>query len=216
MARSKKVADTPALTAPKTRGIDLQEVEARVTALDKAKRRSYDIFDIEQRVYNLEKKGGGGGGTLTPANTIPKFTASSTSAYAQNIFSAFNFVSNTNFRNPDNAWSSDSSDSAPYIDIEYAYDAKISSVELKCFSNYGDKYDGKVKIQGSSDGLVFSDITSFVDFSATLETLTTNTVNVNAEAGYKHIRILFNKALVESYAPSAFFDQINIIGVPVR
>ena len=59
MARSKKTAvtsETPS-TAPKTRGIDVQEVEARVTALDKAKRRSYDIFDIEQRVYNLEKNG---------------------------------------------------------------------------------------------------------------------------------------------------------------
>lgn len=64
MARTKKTAvksETPS-TAPKTRGIDLQEVEARVTALDKAKRRSYDIFDIEERVYNLEKNGTGGGG----------------------------------------------------------------------------------------------------------------------------------------------------------
>lgn len=56
MARAKKTAAATS-TAPKTRGIDLQEVEARVTALDKAKRRSYDIFDIEQRVYNLEKNG---------------------------------------------------------------------------------------------------------------------------------------------------------------
>ena len=65
MARAKKTAaatTTVTSTAPKTRGIDLQEVEARVTALDKAKRRSYDIFDIEQRVYNLEKNGTGGGG----------------------------------------------------------------------------------------------------------------------------------------------------------
>lgn len=65
MARAKKTASASS-TAPKTRGIDLQEVEARVTALDKAKRRSYDIFDIEQRVYNLEKNGTGGG-------DLPKF-----------------------------------------------------------------------------------------------------------------------------------------------
>lgn len=45
--------------APKRRSIDLQEVEARVTALDKSKRRSYDIYDIEQRVYDLEKNGTG-------------------------------------------------------------------------------------------------------------------------------------------------------------
>lgn len=74
MARAKKTdaaTTTVTSTAPKTRGIDLQEVEARVTALDKAKRRSYDIFDIEQRVYNLEKNGGGGGGSSTSGNTIP-------------------------------------------------------------------------------------------------------------------------------------------------
>lgn len=47
----------------KRRSIDLQEIEARVTNMDKAKRRSYDVFDIEQRVYNLEKNGGGGGGS---------------------------------------------------------------------------------------------------------------------------------------------------------
>lgn len=67
MARTKKTAvksETPS-TAPKTRGIDVQEVEARVTALDKAKRRSYDIFDIEQRVYNLEKNGSTPGPTPT-------------------------------------------------------------------------------------------------------------------------------------------------------
>lgn len=68
MARSKKTATTTS-TAPKTRGIDLQEVEARVTALDKAKRRSYDIFDIEQRVYALEKNGS----TPTPTETFIKF-----------------------------------------------------------------------------------------------------------------------------------------------
>lgn len=45
--------------APKRRSVDLQEVEARVTALDNAKRRSYDIYDIEQRVYDLEKNGTG-------------------------------------------------------------------------------------------------------------------------------------------------------------
>lgn len=68
MARAKKTAavtTTVTSTAPKTRGIDLQEVEARVTALDKAKRRSYDIFDIEQRVYNLEKNGSTPGPTPT-------------------------------------------------------------------------------------------------------------------------------------------------------
>lgn len=75
MARSKKTASSSS-TAPKTRGIDLQEVEARVTALDKAKRRSYDIFDIEQRVYDLEKNSGGGGGSnLTTLNATPTTSA---------------------------------------------------------------------------------------------------------------------------------------------
>lgn len=68
MAKTKKTASVTS-TAPKTRGIDVQEVEARVTALDKAKRRSYDIFDIEQRVYNLEKNGS----TPTPTDTLVKF-----------------------------------------------------------------------------------------------------------------------------------------------
>lgn len=80
MARAKKTAAATATvisTAPKTRGIDLQEVEARVTALDKAKRRSYDIFDIEQRVYNLEKNGGGGGGGSTVTRETGTFTSSS-------------------------------------------------------------------------------------------------------------------------------------------
>lgn len=74
MARAKKTASAPS-TAPKTRGIDLQEVEARVTALDKAKRRSYDIFDIEQRVYNLEKNGGTPGPSPSAEYTIELGTA---------------------------------------------------------------------------------------------------------------------------------------------
>ena len=74
MARAKKTASVTS-TAPKTRGIDLQEVEARVTALDKAKRRSYDIFDIEQRVYNLEKNGGTPGPSPSGTYTIELGTA---------------------------------------------------------------------------------------------------------------------------------------------
>lgn len=215
MARAKKTAVTKSAspsTAPKTRGIDLQEVEARVTALDKAKRRSYDIFDIEQRVYNLEKKGGGGG-SITPGNTIPKYTASSTDQYAKGIETAFNFVTNTNFRAPDNAWSGSSSDSAPYIVIEYGYKCKVSEIELKCFSNYSAAYEGKVKIQGSDDGTTYTDITDLLDFNAPLQELGTKTLSVNASVGYKYIKLLFNKALSASYAPSCFFDQINIIGV---
>lgn len=73
MAKAKKTASVTS-TAPKTRGIDLQEIEARVTALDKAKRRSYDIFDIEQRVYNLEK-GGTPGPSPAGAYTIELGTA---------------------------------------------------------------------------------------------------------------------------------------------
>lgn len=71
MARAKKTASASS-TAPKTRGIDLQEVEARVTALDKAKRRSYDIFNIEQRVYNLEKNGSTPGPTPTTVTDMIK------------------------------------------------------------------------------------------------------------------------------------------------
>lgn len=78
MARAKKTAveSETSITAPKTRGIDLQEIEARVTALDKAKRRSYDIFDIEQRVYNLEKNGGGGGSSKPKFDLIQGTVAS--------------------------------------------------------------------------------------------------------------------------------------------
>ena len=68
MARAKKTAAASPSTAPKRRGIDVQEVEARVEALDKAKRRSYDIYEIEQRVYNLEKKGS------SPTPTAPVYT----------------------------------------------------------------------------------------------------------------------------------------------
>lgn len=53
----------------KRRSIDLVEIEARVEAVDKSKRRSYDPFDLEQRIYNIEANGGGGGGDTSKIKT---------------------------------------------------------------------------------------------------------------------------------------------------
>lgn len=210
MARTKKTA-TKSATPEIVRSLDIPSLEKRVYNMDGAKIRNYDLFSLEKRIYELEVNGGGGGGT--PGNTIPKYAASSTDTYSKAIETAFNFVANTDFRSPNNAWSGASSDSAPFIVIEYGYNCKVSEIELNCFSNYGAAYEGKVKIQGSDDGETYTDITDFLDFTAPLQELGTDTLSVNAITGYKFIKLLFNKALSASYAPSCFFDQINIIGV---
>lgn len=210
MARTKKTA-TKNATPVIVRSLDVPSLEKRVYNMDGAKIRNYDLYSLEKRIYDLEVNGGGG--SSTPGNTIPKYTASSTDQYAKAIETAFNFVTNTDFRSPNNAWSGSSSDSAPYVVIEYGYNCKVSEIELNCFSNYGAAYEGKVKIQGSDDGTTYTDITDFLDFNAPLQELGTNTLSINASAGYKYIKLLFNKALSANYAPSCFFDQINIIGV---
>lgn len=61
----KKTAAKAEVTPTIVRNYDLQSLESRVTALDKKVVRSYDIFSIEQRIFDLEKNGGGGGGSAT-------------------------------------------------------------------------------------------------------------------------------------------------------
>lgn len=82
----------------KRRSYDIQEVEARVTALDNAKRRSYDIYDIEQRVYDLEKNGTGPEPTPeTPTITIMRLASSElTGSYTATKDTKFMLVSSSN------------------------------------------------------------------------------------------------------------------------
>jgi hypothetical protein len=82
----------------RNRSYDLQEVEARVTALDNAKRRSYDIYDIEQRVYNLEKNGTGPEPTPeTPTIIVKRLSQEATTGeYKATKDTKFMLVSSSN------------------------------------------------------------------------------------------------------------------------
>lgn len=162
MARAKKTAaatTTASSTAPKTRGIDLQEVEARVTALDKAKRRSYDIFDIEQRVYNLEKNGGGGGTSSTLeviqdtvtdlSNLSIQVSASSSSGqytpeYGFGDYSTFNkmWIANT---------------AVSYYQIEKS--DPFSLVFMNWLSGDPNRYATPVSVECSDNGTTFEEVT---------------------------------------------------------
>lgn len=142
MARAKKTASVTS-TAPKTRGIDLQEVEARVTALDKAKRRSYDIFDIEQRVYNLEKNGGTPGPTPTPKVTdiikrvvgdsdVGSATIKYTGKYVIWIILDSTFINTYGFKiNGVDATSKLASDALTHVNISQGFGYTHIEVELE-------------------------------------------------------------------------------------
>lgn len=210
MARAKKTAvksETPS-TAPKTRGIDLQEVEARVTALDKAKRRSYDIFDIEQRVYNLEKKGGGGGSQSF--NTIMGYSGSSTWTYAKAAATAFDWVTNTDMRNPNDAWCSNTSDSTPYLQMYNPSGIILKKIKIKVFSNYSAAWTGNMKITASEDGTTFVDLTEAESVTAPLQEFDTHEFEFASNStAYKYYRIQGASAFAVNNSGSCYFDQVE-------
>lgn len=207
MARTKKTASV-ASTAPKIRGIDLQEVEARVTALDKAKRRSYDIFDIEQRVYNLEKNGGGGGSQSF--NTIMKYSASSTWSYSKAPITAFDWIENSDMRSPNDAWCSNPTDNAPYLEMFTSTGIILKKIKIKVFSNYSDAWTGNIKITASEDGTTFVDLTENEFVNAPLQVFDTHEfVFSSNNTAYKYYRIQGASAFGVNNSGSCFFDQVE-------
>ena len=183
MARAKKTASVTS-TAPKTRGIDVQEVEARVTALDKAKRRSYDIFDIEQRVYNLEKNGGGGGSTpeivllqdaLADVSKLDYTITSSTHSgnYAPEY--AFGKYVSTSLMWIANA-------AVSWLDI--ASTDKFCLKCLKWLSTDTNRYSAPVKVSYSDDGTNYTD--------ATIMQASNNMCFVGDDVKAKHWRLHFS------------------------
>lgn len=194
MARAKKTAavtTTVTSTAPKTRGIDLQEVEARVTALDKAKRRSYDIFDIEQRVYNLEKNSGGGGGTseivvlqeaLADVSKLDYTITSSTHSGSYAPEYAFGKFASTSLM-----WIANAAES--WLDI-----ASSDQFTLRCIkwlSNDPNRYSAPVKVSYSDNGTDYTD--------ATIMEASSNMCFVGDNVKAKHWRLHFNTTNSPTY-----------------
>lgn len=61
MGRKKKNAETPVTIV---RDLNPLALEKRVFNMDNSPRRSWDLFALEERIFQLEKNGGGGGSTV--------------------------------------------------------------------------------------------------------------------------------------------------------
>lgn len=199
MARAKKTVSASS-TAPKTRGIDLQEVEARVTALDKAKRRSYDIFDIEQRVYNLEKNGGGSSssltfnllqGVVTSASEITAGVATAKDNYP-NFPAEYAFYGSS-------GWIAYSGSTY----WEFTFTNKSLPHALTWSSTDPQRKQTPTKYEISEDGVTFTEVTpDYMDFGMIIDTKTKNKV--------KAIRICFDGDYSTSTYP--MIAGMSIIG----
>jgi hypothetical protein len=130
---------------------------------------------------------------------------------------AFNGISPSDLRNPDNCWSAPQDEQHPWI--QYNFPATktywFNKIAIKCFSNYDSAWVGDIKVQGSLDGLTWENLLiggDTVEITAPLQTFATIEIPLNDTVEYSMIRIYGMDAFTVYYAPSLFIDEIYVYG----
>lgn len=130
---------------------------------------------------------------------------------------AFNGISPSDLRNPDNCWSAPQDEQHAWI--QYNFPATktywFNKIAIKCFSNYDSAWVGDIKVQGSLDGLTWENLLiggDTVEITAPLQTFATIEIPLNDTVEYSMIRIYGMDAFTVYYAPSLFIDEIYVYG----
>lgn len=175
-------------------------------------------------LLSLGGNGSGGGsqreylGSIIPRYTeaTPLITASSTSQYAQPPYSAFDGIESTNLRDPNHAWSSGNGLANQWIQYHFTEKRYFTKIVIKAFSNYSGDWVGDIKIQGSEDGAIWTNVlttsSDTISITAKYQEMTEIEINLNEASTWDYIRILGVDALNVEGLASCFIDDIYVYG----
>ena len=145
-----------------------------------------------------------------------KVTVSSTWAYSDAKWKAFNGVDPTNLRSPDNAWTSNSSDNSCYIQYKFDSLKYLTKLSLSVFSNFSEDWTGDIKVLGSEDGndwySLLTNNQESIRITAKLQELTDIDINLNPYLYTRYIRIKGVDNFAVYNGASMFFNEIYAYG----
>ena len=142
-----------------------------------------------------------------------KITASSTpNANRYPAWAAFNYYYNNDWYNPDwnTCWTAASSDLTPWIMYEFDNATYFDKVIIKCGSYNANDYTVTCIVQGSNDGLNFTNIHT-VELTAPANNSTTINFSFDNNVAYKYFRLQFETPLLTNN-DSFLIDDIKVDG----
>ena len=142
-----------------------------------------------------------------------KITASSTpNANRYPDWAAFNNYYNGDWYNPDwdTCWTAAASDLTPWIMYEFDNAAYFDKVIIKCGSYNANDYTVTCIVQGSNDGLNFTNIHT-VELTAPANNSTTINFSFDNNTAYKYFRLQFETPLLTN-SDSFLIDDIKVDG----
>lgn len=141
----------------------------------------------------------------------------STSNSSYPAWGAFNGTSPSNLASPDanSCWLPEVNLTNQWIQYHFDSAKYFTSLTIDAFSNYSDAWVGTIKVEGSNDGTIFTNILengSTQSITAPLQSISTITVDLNDSDTWTYIRITFVEAMSIAYYPSLFIDEIHFYG----
>lgn len=153
-------------------------------------------------------------------NIIPRYNAANakiTASSTPNVnrypaWAAFNNYYNSDWYNPDwdTCWTSDISDLTPWIMYDFDNATYFDKVIIKCGSYSANDYTVTCIVQGSNDGLNFTNIHS-VELTAPAHNSTTINFSFDNNIAYKYFRLQFETPLLTNN-DSFLIDDIKLDG----
>lgn len=141
----------------------------------------------------------------------------STSNSSYPAWGAFNGTSPSNLASPDanSCWLPEVNLANQWIQYHFDSAKYFTSLTIDAFSNYSDAWVGTIKVEGSNDGTIFTNILengSTQSITAPLQNISTITVDLDDSDTWTYIRITFVEAMSIAYYPSLFIDEIHFYG----
>lgn len=147
--------------------------------------------------------------------STPKITSSGCDVTLFDYY-AFNGVSSSNMRTPNNCWSAIQNDDDAWIQYEFNRLYWFNKITIKCFSNYSGAWVGNIKILGSQNGIDWENILANgnnYELTAPYQEFSITEINLNSNKEYQFIKIQAdNNAFTVYNYPSCFFDEIYVYG----
>lgn len=109
-------------------------------------------------------------------------------------------------------WTASDTDMNPWIMYEFNELKYITSIVIKCGSNYSGAYTASITIEASVDGLTWAEIAAGA-ITGALQNITTNTyTSSDTTTLFKYVRITFNAPTYVPYSPSLYIQSIEAAG----
>ena len=149
------------------------------------------------------------------SSSTPRITSSGCDISLFDYY-AFNGVSSSNMRTPNNCWSAIQNDDDAWIQYEFNRLYWFNKITIKCFSNYSGDWVGNIKILGSQNGIDWENILingNNYELTAPYQEFSITEINLNSNKEYQFIKIQAdNNAFTVYNYPSCFFDEIYVYG----